>query len=163
MFVVGLQRSHPVPVQESEMMLASLGHIRLSLGDSAITHVLRAFLLPDGGVELNPLAVAGWFGLLVTGLNLLPLGQLDGGHVLYALFRDRQKVIGVIAWAGLVVLSHWFWPWLIWAGLILFLGGGRLAHPTVLWIRRPSTMTLTRYRISLLDSRVALIPCSLIA
>lgn len=81
--------------------------------------------LPWGAmaVQLNSVAWAGWVGLLVTTLNLIPAGQLDGGHVLYTLLgkKNAQRVYPflVIALLGL----SFFWPgWLLWAFIVLFLG-----------------------------------------
>jgi membrane-associated protease RseP (regulator of RpoE activity) len=78
-------------------------------------------------IMLHPVAFAGWIGMFVTALNLLPVGQLDGGHVLYALFPEYHRrvstsVIGILVVCGLV-----FWAgWLVWAVLLVFLG---VRHP----------------------------------
>lgn len=82
--------------------------------------------LPGDGldVQLNVVAWAGWVGLLVTALNLLPLGQLDGGHVLYTLLGRRASlvfwpiVLGLLALALLYSVSLWA----VWAILLFFLG-----------------------------------------
>lgn len=80
--------------------------------------------IPLGGedVLIHPVAMAGWAGLLVTFLNLIPAGQLDGGHVLYAVFgRGAQRLLPFTL-ACLALLGI-FWPgWWLWAGLILFFG-----------------------------------------
>jgi hypothetical protein len=85
--------------------------------------------LPSGGVDvfIHPVAFAGWAGLLVTSLNLIPAGQLDGGHVLYSLLGERtQRLTWPIVFA-LAALGLLVWPgWFLWAGLV-FLFGQR--HP----------------------------------
>jgi len=80
---------------------------------------------PDHVVALTPLGFAGWLGLLVTALNLIPVGQLDGGHVAYALFgRRRAENLGWVAFFLLLALGIFYWSgWLTWAILIFFLGG----------------------------------------
>ena len=80
---------------------------------------------PDHVVRLTPVGFAGWLGLLVTALNLIPVGQLDGGHVAYALFgRRRAETVGWVAFFLLVTLGVFYWSgWLTWAVLIFFLGG----------------------------------------
>jgi membrane-associated protease RseP (regulator of RpoE activity) len=80
--------------------------------------------LPYGGLDvfMHPLAWSGWAGLLVTALNLIPAGQLDGGHISYVLFgRKATKIVPYIIIA-LVLLGIFWWGWLLWAGLIFFLG-----------------------------------------
>ena len=66
------------------------------LGDSLLMKLFTAIIFPDLSegydVLLHPIAFAGWIGLLVTMLNLLPIGQLDGGHIIYALFGDKYKL-----------------------------------------------------------------------
>jgi membrane-associated protease RseP (regulator of RpoE activity) len=86
---------------------------------------------PLGGLDvmIHPVAMAGWAGILVTALNLIPAGQLDGGHVLYVLIgRKRMSrllpfIIVAIALLGLVSASWWLWA------LLLFLFGRRLDEP----------------------------------
>lgn len=84
----------------------------------------------DYNIFLHPVAFAGWVGILVTSLNLFPVGQLDGGHVSYALFGARSRSIARFFLAVFVAMGVFFWVgWFIWAFIILFLG---LRHPRVL-------------------------------
>jgi membrane-associated protease RseP (regulator of RpoE activity) len=83
----------------------------------------------DAGLDvfISPVALAGWAGLLVTALNLIPVGQLDGGHVLYSLVGQRAQILTWPIIGILVLLGIFFWQgWLLWAGLIFFFGR---AHP----------------------------------
>jgi membrane-associated protease RseP (regulator of RpoE activity) len=80
--------------------------------------------LPLGGMDvmLHPVAWAGWAGLLVTALNLIPAGQLDGGHVIYVLFGKGADILLPFILVALVMLGF-FWPgWWLWAFLIFLLG-----------------------------------------
>jgi membrane-associated protease RseP (regulator of RpoE activity) len=84
-------------------------------------------LTPQHQVLLHPVAFAGWIGLLVTALNLLPVGQLDGGHVSYALFPAYHRYVSLGCLGLLVVCGVLFWEgWLVWALLLAFLG---FRHP----------------------------------
>jgi len=84
----------------------------------------------DSGVALHPAAFAGWVGLLVTAFNLFPLGQLDGGHIAYALAGRKSRLVSKALLAAFVVMSVFFWAgWLVWAVLVVVLG---LKHPHVL-------------------------------
>ncbi len=104
----------------------------LPLGDSLLTLGLRhLYFGADAVVHLSLPAFAGWVGAFVTGLNLLPLSQLDGGHVLYGLLGRRQAAVGFVTILGLVVLGHWWASWYLWVVLALFLGGGGWSHPAV--------------------------------
>lgn len=137
MLIVGLQQASPIPGGHEGFVIYLPGHT-FPLGDSLLTMFARHVFVGRGTVVLGPLAMAGWVGLLVTTLNLLPLGQLDGGHVLYALLGERQRVVGHVVWIGLVILGVKIWGWwLAWAFLTVLLGGGRVAHPQVLEPRRP--------------------------
>jgi membrane-associated protease RseP (regulator of RpoE activity) len=87
---------------------------------------LKLFIPVPGTVALHPLAFAGWVGLFVTAINLLPAGQLDGGHIARALLGERQSLVSWIALGLLVVLSVFYAGWLIFAFLILIIG---VRHP----------------------------------
>lgn len=80
-------------------------------------------------IELGPIAFAGWLGLVVTALNLAPLGQLDGGHIAYAVFgRQRARTIGVAVLALMVAAGLFYSPhWLMWAVVAYFIAG--VDHP----------------------------------
>jgi len=87
--------------------------------------------LPDGkSLALHPIAVAGWFGLFLTALNLLPLGQLDGGHVLFGASARLHRLLGPPVSASLLALGVFtpFPGWMLW-GLLMGLGLG--FHPRV--------------------------------
>jgi membrane-associated protease RseP (regulator of RpoE activity) len=73
---------------------------------------------------VHPLAHAGWVGLLVTSLNLFPIGQLDGGHVLYAVLRRGAHgiAVGLLAAALVAVFCFRFHSWILMLGLLLFMG-----------------------------------------
>ena len=99
-----------------------------SLLYAALKLLVFGRILPGGGedVLLHPVAFAGWAGLLVTGLNLIPAGQLDGGHILYAL--TGAKVARMVTWAiaGLLLVMGFLWTgWFLWAILIMLLGQQR--------------------------------------
>lgn len=103
------------------------------LGESLLFSILSAIFFPGVGAEqnivLHPIAFAGWAGLLVTMFNLLPMGQLDGGHIAYAIFRKGQRWLALVTMASLAALSFW-WPWwMIWVAIGFFL---RPEHPPTL-------------------------------
>ena len=83
---------------------------------------------------LSEAAFAGWVGLLVTAINMLPIGMLDGGHVVYGLLKRRQHLLGKLAILGLLALGFWTPMWWLFAGFGLFLG---MSHPPTLDDRRP--------------------------
>ncbi len=93
---------------------------------SAFYGFLKLFFPIPDGVAIHPLAFAGWVGLFVTAINLLPAGQLDGGHIARALLGDRQTAVSWGAIVLLLVLSVWYTGWLIFAFLILVIG---VRHP----------------------------------
>lgn len=75
-------------------------------------------------LSLHPMARAAWVGLFATALNLLPIGQLDGGHILYALWRGRSRTISTAFVVSLVPLGYFFhyWPWYLYAVVLFFVG-----------------------------------------
>lgn len=99
-----------------------------SLAYLALKWVVKGTIPPGSDVMLHPMALAGWLGLFVTALNLMPLSQLDGGHIAYAVFgRGFRRVVwlflGVLV--ALFLVSRWE-GWLIWIVLAVALG---LKHP----------------------------------
>jgi len=76
-------------------------------------------------LSLHPLAFAGWLGLIITALNLLPIGQLDGGHLSHALFGSpHARGLSLVATAGLFILALFVWPGLMFWAFIVFLVAG---------------------------------------
>lgn len=150
--VIGLAHSEVVTLKGSE--------VGLLLGDSILFSALtKAVLgsLPEGkDVMLSPVAFAGWIGFFVTSMNLLPIGQLDGGHIAYALLGEKNHrkasifFATILALAGIGrlylyssfftgtpfgVLRDYLWEgWAVWAFLLYMLG---LRHPPVLFWEEP--------------------------
>ncbi len=107
----------------------------LSLGSSLLFSFLSKMVYPDvpAGmtIALNPLAFAGWLGMFVTAMNLLPVGQLDGGHIAYSLFGEKQRYFSLPVIALLIYFGIKYWVgWFLWALLLAFLAGVR--HPPTL-------------------------------
>jgi membrane-associated protease RseP (regulator of RpoE activity) len=110
----------------------------VGLGEPLLFHWVAYWMrgdVPEGmALSLGPLGLAAWFGLLVTALNLMPVGQLDGGHVAYALLRKRalplSRAVTVVA-LGLVLVRP---LWLVWTVLLFILGR---RHPPTLADHRP--------------------------
>jgi membrane-associated protease RseP (regulator of RpoE activity) len=137
---VGLPLSEPVATGAENL---SGG---LKLGDSLVFLGLVKLFgapMPEGtDLMLHPAAFAGWVGLFVTCLNLLPVGQLDGGHVAYAVWGRRQRLISRGVVGALVVAGVFGWKgWLVWGGLIFLLGTG---HPPTMDEYRPLDPTRRR-------------------
>jgi membrane-associated protease RseP (regulator of RpoE activity) len=112
----------------------------LMLGDSILMKILTGMihsgLLETQDILLHPIAFAGWIGLLVTMLNLLPIGQLDGGHVAYAMLGKKQNLVAKIALLTLIPLSFLSLNWLVWGLLILFIMRST-KHPPIQDINAP--------------------------
>jgi membrane-associated protease RseP (regulator of RpoE activity) len=95
-----------------------------------ISWLVIGSLPPEADVVLHPIGFAAWFGLFVTSLNLIPIGQLDGGHVAYALWGHRQRTMAFAMVPLLIVLGFAGWPgWFLWAFMAGLWG---LGHPPVL-------------------------------
>jgi membrane-associated protease RseP (regulator of RpoE activity) len=76
---------------------------------------------PEGySLNLHPVAFAAWFGLLATSLNLFPIGQLDGGHISYAVFGRRSSTVSLVMMAVAVALTFVSTSWLVWTLLLAF-------------------------------------------
>ncbi|UCE72186.1 MAG: site-2 protease family protein [Nitrospiraceae bacterium] len=108
---------------------------RLAMGHSILFGFISKLVINIDSdkydIILHPIAFAGWVGLLVTSLNLLPIGQLDGGHIVYALFGERHATIARITIPVLLVMGLTFWPgWILWAALMIIIG---YKHPPVVY------------------------------
>ena len=130
--IIGLSMSHIVHLAKADGSLF--------LGDSLVFSFLSRIIvgaLPDSvDILLHPIAFAGWIGLFVTSLNLLPIGQLDGGHIAYAILGDRHRYVSIIIVAALAIcgffalIGIYGWEgWGVWALMLLILG---IKHPPVL-------------------------------
>jgi membrane-associated protease RseP (regulator of RpoE activity) len=125
--IYGLSLSKAVPPIPQE------GEFVFIFGEPLILKIIGAMIFKDipsdYNVFLHPVAFAGWVGILVTSFNLFPVGQLDGGHVSYALLGEKSRRIGKFVLVLFVVMGFVFWiGWFIWAFLLTFLG---LKHPRI--------------------------------
>jgi membrane-associated protease RseP (regulator of RpoE activity) len=134
--IIGVKLSHieviPVPVSPDEFSPA-FGN---SLLFGSIVYFIKGHITDGYYILLHPVAWAGWLGFLITSLNLMPIGQLDGGHILYSLIGRKQVYAGWISLGTLGVLTF-IWPgWGIWFVLTLLIL--MVAHPRI-----PETETLS--------------------
>lgn len=125
LLVYGLSISpvRPLPPEGGYLME---GNSLLYLG---IKYLVHGEILPSHGrdVMLHPIAFAAWFGILVTAFNLFPIGQLDGGHVLFSLLGERARYVGFVLVGTLFLMGLLLWEgWIVWAILVFLLG---IAHP----------------------------------
>ncbi len=132
----GLLHSHVVPLTSqmpSPFMVRFAGQEQFWLGGSLILESMARLTLDfSGGSDfliLHPIAFAGWLGLFVTALNLLPISQLDGGHILFALLGSRQRPLAWLFFALLIPLGLLWAGWWVWAALVFAIGRGRMQHP----------------------------------
>ena len=140
--IVGVSMSKVVPGIGS--------HGELVFGTPLILRLFEWIIFPGvpvGDIYLHPVARAAWVGLLATALNLLPIGQLDGGHVLYAFLGEKTRIwsrfaVAMLAVLGLVQLFtsayKMGYMWLFWALFLLIFG---MRHPAIV---DPSPVGRTR-------------------
>ncbi|MDW7681097.1 MAG: site-2 protease family protein [bacterium] len=122
--IIGMYHSSFIPKVETQ-------DIGIYLGESLLFKQIANLVLgpePAGfDTMLHPMAYAGWAGLFVTALNLLPIGQLDGGHILYSLFgRQSEKIYKFVLLIFTVVCAVWYPGWLLLILLLLWFG---FKHP----------------------------------
>jgi membrane-associated protease RseP (regulator of RpoE activity) len=118
--IVGLQRSHIGMPPPGAMLF----------GDPLLFQFLARWILgpipPGYEVVTDPMAFAGWVGLLVTSLNLIPIGQLDGGHILYALLRRKAHRVAKLLLFSALVTVLWNWQalgsWMLMIMLLFVMG-----------------------------------------
>ena len=136
-----------VGLRLSEVRPLAMNEGGLVLGDSILFSFLTRLALgvtPDNAtILLHPVALAGWFGLFVTFLNLLPVGQLDGGHVAYAMFGRWHRWVSRAFVIVIAVLGFRGWQgWFVWVVLLMLIG---LDHPPT---RDPVTTLDPRRRLA---------------
>jgi membrane-associated protease RseP (regulator of RpoE activity) len=129
--IIGLMFSSVVVVKGSE---GTLG-----LGNSLLFSLLSRLIvgLPSDSHEvlLHPVAFAGWIGLFVTSLNLIPVGQLDGGHIAYAFLGKKHRAVSIALVGVLLLLGLFSWEgWAFWGAIMLVLG---VKHPPVIYWEIP--------------------------
>jgi membrane-associated protease RseP (regulator of RpoE activity) len=128
--VVGLALSHLVPEPKATEGMMSLGE---PLAFKAATWLVWGAIKDGYTLNLHPIAFAAWFGLLATALNLFPIGQLDGGHISYAVLGRRSRNVTLAAIGVAIVLTFFSLSWLVWTVLMvamLFVFGAN--HPRTL-------------------------------
>ncbi len=123
-----------IGLHSSQIVQIPHGIALIRLGDPLIfTMIAKALgkMPPEGyDIALNSVAFAGWIGFFVTTLNLLPIGQLDGGHIMYALLGNKHRYISMAAIVILLMLGLNGWKgWYLWAVLTAFIG---VNHPPVI-------------------------------
>ncbi len=123
------------------ILAIAIGHSRIIAGGDAaplifgqplIERLLEAWLqpgIPHVNLLLHPMGRAAWVGLFATALNLLPAGQLDGGHILYTLASGRHRLISLCVALALVPMSYLWMGWALWAVLLLAIG---FRHPPLI-------------------------------
>ncbi len=126
--IVGIYLSdvRPLPVVKGDLMMPVFGD---SLLFAFFVKLIHGAIPAGHDIYLSPYAWAGWIGFLITSLNLMPIGQLDGSHILYALIGRKQRIFGWLFLAGLCILSFIWQGWIVWIILtLLFL---MVAHPEI--------------------------------
>ena len=121
---VGLHYSEVVKADN----LSGIG-LGVPLGFQFISYLMIGPVEEGFDILLNPIAFAGWIGFFVTALNLIPMGQLDGGHVVYAILRKHHRTVSLMMVPILIVMGFFGWPgWYLWAILPLLFG---ITHPPI--------------------------------
>ncbi len=154
----------------SRPMHATLGGAEYELGYPLIFHAMHRFLaatglihgtaaLPLDRVLLHPTAIAAWVGMLATSLNLLPGGQLDGGHIIFSIAPRAHKIVSRLTILVLLGMAYYLWTgWFVWAILLQL---SSLRHPQVAEWPRVSGGRMWLALFALLILAVSLTPAPL--
>jgi membrane-associated protease RseP (regulator of RpoE activity) len=122
-----------IAVMYSKVVPFTEAHASIVFGQPVALRILEAMLRPGtspGDLLLHPIGRAAWVGLFATALNLLPGGQLDGGHILYSVASKYHKRITLVVALLLVPLGYFYWRgWIFWSVLLLAIG---FRHPPLL-------------------------------
>ncbi|MFP4459863.1 MAG: site-2 protease family protein [Candidatus Zixiibacteriota bacterium] len=134
---IGFARSNIMPV-------TALAETEIIFGDSILTYLVQRIMygaMPENiTLMLSPMGFAAWIGLWITSINLLPLGQLDGGHIAYSVFGPKWNKYSKIVFAVMLLLGIFWYGWLFWGLIIFFII--KLRHPRT----RDDNMPLTGWR-----------------
>lgn len=124
-----------IGISQCRVSAASSGPGTISFGEPLLFRLISGWFWPglseDQVLYIGPVGLAAWFGLLVTAINLMPIGQLDGGHATYALFRRTAHRVSHYAFLLMFPLAYFGPSWLIWAALVYALGIRRPHPPTL--------------------------------
>ncbi len=121
-----------IAIAYSKLVPAAQANSPLVFGDPLLSRLLIAWLRPGvspADILLHPVGRAAWVGLFATALNLLPAGQLDGGHILYSAASERHRLVSLVVAVALLPLGRFWWGWYVWSVLLLLLG---FRHPPLL-------------------------------
>jgi len=122
--VIGLRLSELIPASQVKEGVLRLADPPLF---SLIQRLVLGEISENYEILLHPIGFAGWVGLFVTALNLLPIGQLDGGHIAYALFGRKSRLISLIAIAAMAFITIFYNPgWFLLLILMILFG---FRHP----------------------------------
>jgi membrane-associated protease RseP (regulator of RpoE activity) len=127
----GIAHSQPAALHAAPSLAAASSEILLPgrcLAIELATWLFHGRLAEGMVLNLHPVAYGAWLGLLATAINLLPLGQLDGGHILYAVTGRLQRRMAFPLWLVLGVMGLYWKGWLLWCVIVLIIG---LYHPPV--------------------------------
>jgi membrane-associated protease RseP (regulator of RpoE activity) len=121
----------------SKPMTVEMAASQIEIGYPLSFHLVRSLVhfpdylsgLPLSAMSLHPIAIAAWVGMFATALNLLPGGQLDGGHIVFSLFPRAHRYVSWLTVAVLVPMGFFWKGWWVWAVLLAFLG---MRHPQVI-------------------------------
>ena len=122
-----------VGIANSRVVPGIAGRGDLIFGVPVIQQIMQSLMfpgVPSSSISLHPIARGAWGGMLATALNLLPIGQLDGGHIVFALIgRKAHRLLSLVLIGVLVFMGKYFAPsWYVWAALLLLFA---LRHPVI--------------------------------
>jgi membrane-associated protease RseP (regulator of RpoE activity) len=114
-------------------VLPGIGHRGMwQFGNPALQWISEKLIFPgvrSSDIYLHPIARAAWVGMLATAINLIPAGQLDGGHIVYSIFGRAHKWVTWLFIAILLPMGWFYWyGWLLWAVMLFFFAR---RHPSV--------------------------------
>ncbi len=129
--ILGLKLSQSVNFAREE---EGMGFIKL--GSSLIFYAIQKLIFgdiePNSDILLHPVAFAGWIGFFITAINLIPIGQTDGGHIVFGLFQSAHRILSFTFVILLFILGILFWwGWTFWAVLTALLGLRKIPYEPI--------------------------------